>query len=111
MLLDLQLYRSNFALSGTVIYDAEGQKKIGVVTSGSVSPCLGAAIAMGYVETPLAKEGNEVCMQVRGKMIASKVAKMPFIESTPRGVCIGLVTFIAPIVRPRRAGKYWRVQK
>ena len=50
------------------------------VTSGTVSPCLNAPIAMGYVETALGKNGTELTVDIRGKKIPTKVAKMPFVE-------------------------------
>mmetsp|Transcript_17639 Transcript_17639/g.55189 ORF Transcript_17639/g.55189 Transcript_17639/m.55189 type:complete len:402 (+) Transcript_17639:64-1269(+) len=69
------------AREGAALYDAAGATKIGYVTSGTVSPCLAAPLAMGYVDTALAKEGTEVTIEVRGKKVASKVTKMPFVES------------------------------
>ena len=48
--------------------------------SGTVSPCLNAPIAMGYVETALGKNGTELTVDIRGKKIPTKVAKMPFVE-------------------------------
>ena len=54
---------------------------MGVVTSGTYSPCLKAPIAMGYVETKLAKAGTEIYLKIRGKMQKAEVTKMPFVES------------------------------
>jgi len=36
---------------------------------------------MGYVETPLAKNGTELTVDIRGKKITTKVTKMPFVDS------------------------------
>jgi aminomethyltransferase len=63
------------------IFDANGETKIGEVTSGTFSPCLKAPIAMGYVETELAKAGTEVNVQIRGKMQKAEIVRMPFVES------------------------------
>ena len=68
------------ARPGADIYSADGTTKVGTVTSGTVSPCLNAPIAMGYVETALGKNGTELTVDIRGKKIPTKVAKMPFVE-------------------------------
>mmetsp|Transcript_58293 Transcript_58293/g.68071 ORF Transcript_58293/g.68071 Transcript_58293/m.68071 type:complete len:415 (+) Transcript_58293:49-1293(+) len=65
----------------TEIYDATGENLIGEVTSGTFSPCLKAPIAIGYVETKLAKAGTEVMLKIRNKMQKAQVSKMPFVES------------------------------
>ena len=66
---------------------ADGSTKVGTVTSGTVSPCLNAPIAMGYVETALGKNGTELTVDIRGKKIPTKVAKMPFVEPATTGAC------------------------
>lgn len=65
----------------TEIYDASGEKMIGVVTSGTFSPCLKKPIAMGYVETSMSKVGTEISLNIRGKMQKAEITKMPFVES------------------------------
>ena len=55
-------------------------KKIGEITSGTVSPILEKPIAMGYVDINQASEGNEVCFVVRGKETIVKIVKLPFIK-------------------------------
>lgn len=69
------------AREGAELYDVTGEKKIGVVTSGTFSPSLKRPIAMGYVETKMGKVGTEVMVKVRNKMQKAEVVKMPFIES------------------------------
>lgn len=69
------------AREGAEIYDAAGENKIGVVTSGTFSPCLKAPIAMGYVETPLSKKGTEISIKIRNKMQKAVISPMPFVES------------------------------
>lgn len=54
---------------------------IGVVTSGTFSPCLKAPIAMGYVATPQAADGTALSIDVRGKLVPAVVSKMPFVPS------------------------------
>jgi len=66
------------AREGTVIYDLEGNE-VGVVTSGSFSPCLKGGIGMCYVKTGLNKAGTE--LEVPGRKGKSKITitKMPFV--------------------------------
>jgi len=52
---------------------------VGVVTSGTMSPVLKEPIGLAYVPTPLAKEGSELDIDVRGKPIAAVVVKTPFV--------------------------------
>lgn len=59
------------------IKDAAG-RNIGYVTSGTQSPTLQKAIGMGYVETPYAKFGSEIFIQIRDKPLQAKVVKIPF---------------------------------
>jgi aminomethyltransferase len=51
---------------------------IGRVTSGTQSPSLGKAIAMGYVNTVYSPIGQQVYVKVRDKLLIAKVVKMPF---------------------------------
>ncbi len=69
------------ARSHTEIYDANGKKLIGQITSGTYSPCLKKPIAMGYVETGMHKHGTAVTLKIRNKMQKATVTKMPFVES------------------------------
>lgn len=55
-------------------------KKIGQVTSGTVSPVLEKPIALGYLETDYTKEGNSVNILIRGKKISATVVKLPFVK-------------------------------
>ena len=55
-------------------------KKVGTLTSGTVSPILDKAIALGYVETQFAEENTELNFLIRGKEIPAKVTKLPFVK-------------------------------
>ncbi len=59
------------------IVDADGAK-IGIVTSGTMSPSLGKGIGMGYVSKAFSKSGSKIFIQVRKKSIPAMVVKMPF---------------------------------
>lgn len=54
---------------------------VGTVTSGCPSPSLGGNVAMGYVNDNLQKSGTELLVNIRGKDVACKVAKMPFVPA------------------------------
>ena len=54
--------------------------KIGVVTSGTMSPTLNKAIAMAYVSSEQKDIGNEIYIKVRKKLIKSKVVSLPFVK-------------------------------
>jgi aminomethyltransferase len=56
----------------------------GIVTSGTMSPTLGQAIALAYVPTEFAKLGQVVEVEIRGKLHAATVVKKPFYRSTNR---------------------------
>jgi aminomethyltransferase len=62
---------------GYDIVDGNG-KTIGNVTSGTMSPCLGKGIGMGYVPTLFMKSGTQIHIQVRKKAIPATVIKLPF---------------------------------
>jgi aminomethyltransferase len=66
------------ARDGTRILARDG-KEIGVVTSGGFGPTVGGPIAMGYVATDFANEGDIVDLVVRGKSVAARVVAMPFV--------------------------------
>jgi aminomethyltransferase len=53
-------------------------KTVGVVTSGTLSPTLEKAIALGYVPPSLSKIGQELEIEIRGKTYPAKVVRKPF---------------------------------
>ena len=62
---------------GYEICNAEG-RVIGVVTSGSMTPCCARAIGMGYVEAPLYKLDTEIYIKVRDRLLKAVVVRPPF---------------------------------
>ncbi len=52
---------------------------IGRVTSGTQSPSLGKAIAMGYINTTYSSIDQKIFIKVRDKLLNAKVVKMPFV--------------------------------
>ncbi len=57
----------------------DSSQEVGLVTSGAYSATLERPIAMAYVSTELAKQGVELQVDVRGKMLPVTVAPMPFV--------------------------------
>lgn len=53
-------------------------KIVGEVTSGTLSPTLGKAIALAYVPTNLSKVGQALEVEIRGKSYPGTVVKKPF---------------------------------
>lgn len=63
---------------GAEVVDAEG-KVVGSVCSGGFGPTLGAPVAMAYVDTAHSALDTDLWALVRGKRVAVKVSKMPFV--------------------------------
>lgn len=55
-----------------------GDRAVGEVTSGTLSPTLGKSIAMAYVSSGITAEGAELAVEVGGKRIAARTVKLPF---------------------------------
>lgn len=62
---------------GYDIVDGQG-KKIGEVTSGTMSPMLGKGIGLGYVPTVFADVNSKIHIQIRKNAIPATVVKLPF---------------------------------
>ena len=54
-------------------------KKVGKITSGTLSPCLGIGIAMAYVHPDYRTVGDELDIIIRDKPVKAKVVKPPFV--------------------------------
>ncbi len=62
---------------GYELTDADGAK-IGVVTSGTMSPMRKIGIGMGYVKPEYSKLGTEIYIDMRGRKLKAVVVKPPF---------------------------------
>ena len=62
---------------GYDIVNEEGEK-IGVVTSGTMSPSLKEGIGMGYVQTGYTKLGTKIFIDIRNKPVPATIVKLPF---------------------------------
>jgi aminomethyltransferase len=61
---------------GDTIHD--GDRLLGRVTSGTLSPVLGHPIALGYVTPDHARPGLPVTLQVRSRAVEARVIERPF---------------------------------
>ena len=62
------------------IFDELGEKEIGIVSSGTSSPCLKRGIGMGYVGHDYLKKGTKITIQIRNKNVPAIVTRAPFVE-------------------------------
>jgi len=51
---------------------------IGEVTSGTMGPAVKKPVGMGYVPVGLSKEGSEIHIKIRDKILKAKVVRFPF---------------------------------
>jgi aminomethyltransferase len=54
-------------------------RKVGVLTSGTLSPSLKRGIGLGYVTPDAADPGTEVAIRVRDRPLAARIVKPPFV--------------------------------
>lgn len=54
---------------------------VGEVTSGSVAPSLGFAVAMAYVDKALGEPGRRLEIEVHGKLLPAAVVELPFYKN------------------------------
>jgi aminomethyltransferase len=83
-LVGLEMQGRHIARHGYAVMH-EGQA-VGEVTSGTLSLTLGKAIALAYVPTRLAKIGQQLEVEIRGKTYPAIVVKKPFYRSPHRSV-------------------------
>ena len=69
------------ARSGYAIFNEDGSRKIGKVTSGSYSPNLNAFIGMAYIDTAFTGLDTVFNVEIRKRLCKARVAKFPFITS------------------------------
>jgi aminomethyltransferase len=78
-LVGLEILDRGIARQHYEILDNNGLQ-IGTITSGTQSPSLGKAIALGYVAAPFAKIGTEVFVQVRNNRLRAIISTPPFVK-------------------------------
>ena len=78
-LVGLELMDKGIARKGYSILNSDGDK-IGVITSGTMSPTLNKAIAMGFVINDMSEIGEPLIIEVRNKRLNAKVISLPFVK-------------------------------
>lgn len=66
------------------VYDGDGAEavRVGVITSGALSPTLGHPVAMAFVAPEHAEQGSALFVDVRGTRIPATVVGLPFYKRT-----------------------------
>lgn len=82
-LVGLTLATKRAARAGDVVW--AGGVKSGVVTSGSLAPSLGTAVALAYIDREALDKNLPIEIDVKGSRLAAKVTPLPFYrEGTAR---------------------------
>ena len=79
-LIGFELDEKGIPRQGYDIVDGQG-KKIGEVTSGTMSPSLGKGIGLGYVPKVLTDVGSKINIQIRKNRVPATVVKPPFYKA------------------------------
>ncbi len=72
----LQMTERGIPRAGYAVYD--GDREVGFITSGTMSPTLHQAIGLALVATDVATVGNPLYVDIRGKRTACEIVKTPF---------------------------------
>ena len=60
-----------------------GDRQIGVVSSGTLSPSLGIGIGMAYLDADYAAPGTPIAIDVRGKRKRATTSRRPLVDTSP----------------------------
>lgn len=74
----IEMIDRGIARHGYPVYDADGEKEIGEITSGGPSPSLDKNIALALIESDYAQEGEELVIGIRAKKLKAKIIPTPF---------------------------------
>lgn len=80
-LIGLRMLERGIPRAGYAVTDGAGDT-IGEVTSGTMSPTLGEAIALAYVEAGHVEVGSDVAVLVRGAEKKARIVTPPFLETS-----------------------------
>lgn len=64
---------------GYELFSANGEK-IGIIASGTHSPCLEIGIGIAFVAVPYASVGTEILVDIRGRKLRAQVCTTPFVQ-------------------------------
>jgi len=83
-LVGIELTDRGIPRHGYEVYD--GEKKIGVLTSGGVAPTLDVSIALAYLPPEYKEVGKEVQVKIRANLVKGKIVKHhPFYDESKYG--------------------------
>lgn len=77
-LVGLEMIEKGVPRTGYKVFDENGQKEIGYVTTGSYAPTLDKYLAMAFVPVEYSQLGQKLTVDIRGKKVLAEVVKMPF---------------------------------
>ncbi|MBF8253542.1 MAG: aminomethyltransferase, partial [Deltaproteobacteria bacterium] len=75
-LVGLELLQPGIARSDYQLF--KNGRNVGHVTSGTKSPTLGKAIALGYVSSEESEIDNRIAVEIRGRQVSTKIVRLPF---------------------------------
>ena len=76
-LIGFEMLEKAIPRNGYAIYSSE-KRKIGIVTSGTMSPSLKKGIGLGYVKSSFSNLNNKIFIEIRGNMKQALIVKTPF---------------------------------
>ncbi len=82
ILVGLEVMEKGFPRHGAELFS--GDRKVGIVTSGSIAPALGIGVCLGIVEKGYHKRGTDLEAEVRGRRLPVRVVKIPFYKDGSR---------------------------
>ena len=77
-LVGFEMMERGIGRHGYDVYAGGGDEPVGAVTSGTKTPSVKKAIGMAYVPVELSKPDTEIAIDIRGRRVAARVAKLPF---------------------------------
>ena len=77
-LVGLEMEEAGIAREGYPVFHDD--REVGRVTSGTLSPTLGKAIALGYVSTDAAALDTEVQVEIRRRRVPARTVRLPFVR-------------------------------
>jgi len=80
-LVGLKMTDRGIARHGYRVANSDGES-VGVITSGTMSPTLGEAIALAYVAKPFHKVGTALRVDIRNRPVTAEVVKTPFYKTS-----------------------------
>jgi len=60
----------------------DGDRQVGIVTSGTMSPCLRVGIALALVSPECSAVGRQLSIGIRNRQVGAQVAKTPFVQTS-----------------------------